>query len=340
MKVLITGGAGFIGVNTAYYYAQKKHDVIILDNFSRLGNRDNISWLKKNARKKPSVVEADLRDPRGLKKIVNSADIIFHFAGQVTVTKSVQNPMDDFENNLLGTLNLLEAIRISKSKAVLLYSSTNKVYGALDHLQIAEKKTRYEFTNLPKGVPETTPLDFYSPYGCSKGASDQYIRDYHRIYGLRTIVFRQSCIYGPHQFGIEDQGWVAWFIIAVLTGKPITIYGNGKQVRDLLYIDDLLNAFDLATTHIEKTQGSIYNIGGGAKNTLSVWYEFLPILTRLLKKKIPVIFADIRPGDQPIYISDISKAKRDFDWQPKISVENGIELLYAWILQHKKLFLS
>jgi CDP-paratose 2-epimerase len=212
------------------------------------------------------------------------------------------------------------------------------VYGELEDLKIIEGKTRYEFKDLKNGVSEERILDFHSPYGCSKGCADQYVRDYARIYGINTIVFRQSCIYGPHQFGVEDQGWVAWFIIALTLGKKITIYGNGKQVRDLLFIEDLIEAYDLAAKNIKRTKGQIYNIGGGNKNIVSVWFDFRPILEELFKRKIDAKFSNWRPGDQPIYVSDIRKAKRDFGWEPRTNVRQGIKKLYDWVSANKKSF--
>ncbi len=337
--VLITGGAGFIGINTADYYVKKNHNIIILDNFSRKGVEKNVSWFKKTHKKGYSIVKYDLKkkSPK-LDSIVAKADIIFHFAGQVAVTTSVINPYDDFLTNALGTINLLEAIRKSSKKPILIYSSTNKVYGDLEGISIKELKTRYAFKNLPKGIDERTQLDFHSPYGCSKGCSDQYIRDYSRIYGIKSVVFRQSCIYGPHQYGFEDQGWVAWFLIAGFLGRKLTIYGNGKQVRDLLHIQDLIRAYDLAIKNINKTHGQIYNIGGGSANSLSIWLEFGPLLEKYLQKKIAVKFAKTRPGDQAIFISDNSKAKKDFGWTPKINLEEGIKSLYEWIKENESDF--
>lgn len=330
--ILITGGAGFIGTNAALYYLKKGWKVTVLDNFSRQGSRENGKYLKKQGKKNIQIVEADIRtDQKILQKVVKNCDVVLHLAGQVAVTKSVKNPRDDFESNALGTLNLLEAVRLSKSNPVFLYSSTNKVYGNLENLKIKKTGTRYEFVDQVFGVSEKQLLDFHSPYGCSKGAADQYVRDYHRIYGLNTVVFRQSCIYGPYQFGIEDQGWVAWFLIALKKHKKITIYGDGKQVRDLLYIDDLLNAYDLAIKNIKKTRGQIYNIGGGIRNTISVWYDFKPILENLYNQKISVDFSEWREGDQRLYVSDIRKAKKDFGWTPQISYNNGIRILYKWI---------
>lgn len=330
MKILITGGAGFIGINTAAYFLKKGNDVSIYDNLSRKGSRVNLTWIKKQY-SRVRFTEGDIRNFAKLSKEVEGKDVVFHFAGQVAVTTSVENPRQDFEANVLGTFNVLEAVRLSRSKPIVIDSSTNKVYGELENIEVIEKKTRYEFKNLKHGVSEDMNLDFHSPYGCSKGAADQYVRDYARIYGLKTIVFRQSCIYGPHQFGIEDQGWVAWFLIAIHLNKPIVIYGNGKQVRDLLYIDDLIKAFDLAIKHIDKTKGQVYNIGGGPNNSISIWLEFKPLLEKLTGRRIKEAFSSLRPGDQPIYISNIEKAKRDFGWQPKIDIDEGIKRLYSWI---------
>jgi CDP-paratose 2-epimerase len=209
----------------------------------------------------------------------------------------------------------------------------------MEDVRVSETATRYHYADLLHGVPETMPLDFHSPYGCSKGAGDQYARDYYRIYGLPSVVFRQSCIYGPRQFGVEDQGWVAWFIIAVLSGRPITIYGNGKQVRDLLYIDDLLNVYDVALERIDTAAGQVYNIGGGPNSTISVWKEFQPILERYLETDIPVKMSDWRPGDQRVYISDIRKARSDLGWQPEVGVEDGIRRLIEWAKENQEIFL-
>jgi len=337
--VLITGGAGFIGINTASHYINKNFKVIILDNFSRKGVEKNIEWFKKSHKKGYSIIKYDLRHKSSrLDSIVREADIIFHFAGQVAVTTSVLEPYDDFLTNALGTLHLLESIRKSKKNPILVYSSTNKVYGDLEGIAVKELKTRYAFKELLKGVDEKAPLDFHSPYGCSKGCADQYIRDYSRIYGIRSVVFRQSCIYGPHQYGYEDQGWVAWFLIAGVLGKKISIYGSGKQVRDLLHVDDLIRAYDLAINNIKITNGQIYNIGGGYDNSLSIWLEFGPLLESLLKKKLNVKFAKTRPGDQAIFIADTTKAKRDFGWKPKINLTKGIKNLYEWIKENESEF--
>ena len=341
MKYLITGGAGFIGSNLVNTLLERGDNVVVFDNLSRNGSKFNVKWLKKTHGNNLSLVDGDTRlEYNVLAKIVRNVDVIVHLAAQVAVTTSVKNPREDFEINALGTFNLLEAVRNSGNNPILIYSSTNKVYGDLADLKIIEKTGRYEFSNTKWGISEERNLDFHSPYGCSKGTADQYVRDYARIYGLNTIVFRQSCIYGPRQFGVEDQGWVAWFLIALTLRKNITIYGNGKQVRDLLYIDDLIRAYDLAIKNITTTKGQIYNIGGGKDNTISIWHEFKPILEELFGRKINANFSDFRPGDQPIFISDIRKAKNDFGWEPKIKVKQGIGKLFSWIQNNKKLFSS
>jgi CDP-paratose 2-epimerase len=336
IRILITGGAGFIGTNAAIYYLKKGVNVTIFDNFSRKGSKRNAEFVSKEFKNNLQIIQGDIRDSGSeIDKLVRNSDLILHLAGQVAVTTSVDNPSEDFEINSLGTLNILESIRKSGNNPLLIYSSTNKVYGDLKGVKIIEKDTRYEFKELPFGVSEEMNLDFYSPYGCSKGAADQYVHDYARIYGLNTIVFRQSCIYGPHQFGIEDQGWLAWFMIAALKNELITIYGNGKQVRDALYVDDLILAYDKAFSNIKQTKGQIYNIGGGKNNSISIWKEFSPVLEGFFKKKINTLSGQARLGDQEIYISDIRKSKKDFFWEPKIDLNSGLNRLYAWIVNNK-----
>ena len=253
---------------------------------------------------------------RTLCRAAESADVIYHLASQVAVTTSVQDPRHDFEANALGTFNVLEAARLSGRRPIVLYASTNKVYGGMEDVAVVEGETGYSYRDYPYGIPETYPLDFHSPYGCSKGAGDQYVRDYARIYGLPTVVLRQSCIYGPRQFGVEDQGWVAWFLIAAVTGQPITIYGDGKQVRDVLWVDDLLDLYDMVIEQIDVAAGQVYNVGGGPGNTLAVWQELGPMLTRLMGDEIPVAHDDWRPGDQHIFVADIRKAERELGWRP------------------------
>jgi CDP-paratose 2-epimerase len=339
MTILITGGAGFIGTNLADALLRDGMHVTLYDNLSRRGSGDNVVWLQQRHGERVRFIQGDVRDAEAMNHAVLDAEVIYHLASQVAVTTSVQNPREDFEINALGTVNMLEAARASGANPIILYASTNKVYGGLEDLQIVEDATRYRYADKPHGVPETQPLDFHSPYGNSKGAGDQYTRDYARIYGMRTVVFRQSCIYGPRQFGIEDQGWLAHMCIAARLGRTIHIYGDGKQVRDVLYVDDLVRAFRLATEQIEVTRGRIYNIGGGPVNTLSIWAEFAPILERLAGQKARVTHAPWRPGDQRVYVSDIRKAQAEFGWSPQISAEAGIERLWRWVDEHAGLFM-
>lgn len=341
MKILITGGAGFIGINLAKKMLKMGENVIVIDNFFRSGTLENIKWLEKQKLPgKLTIITLDLRiDWQRLKEIIDSyqVDALYHLAGQVAVTTSVTNPREDFEINALGTFNVLEAIRLSKRKPLIIYTSTNKVFGGMEDVEIVEREKDYIYKDFPLGIPEDRLLDFHSPYGCSKGAADQYVRDYGRIYSLKTVVFRQSAIYGPHQMGVEDQGWVAWFTIAAICDKKITIYGNGKQVRDVLFIDDLVKAFRSATDNINRTAGQIFNIGGGPNFKMSL-LECLDMLEKLLGKKIELTFDKCRPGDQPVYISDIRKAKAEFGWEPAIGPQEGVKRLFEWVFANKDLF--
>jgi CDP-paratose 2-epimerase len=340
-RYLVTGGAGFIGCNYVHRLLARDDQVVVFDNLSRRGSRANVAWLHaEHGDEALHVLVRDVRDAKALSEAVESVDVVVHLAGQTAVTTSVEDPRSDFEQNALGTLNALEAARLSGASPVFLYASTNKVYGGMEDMKVIEKTTRYAYEDLPLGIPESQPLDFHSPYGCSKGAGDQYVRDYGRIYGLRTVVFRQSCIYGPRQMGVEDQGWVAWFIIAAVTGEPITIYGDGKQVRDVLYIEDLLDVYDAAIDGIDSVAGEIYNIGGGPMHTMSIWTEFRPILEGLVGRAIPVSHRDWRPGDQTIYVSDIRKAARELGWQPETGVEEGLQRLFEWVAANRVLFLG
>lgn len=342
MKTLITGGAGFIGANLAHRLIGHGENVTVFDNLSRRGAERNLAWLHQtHGHDAFRFTQADLRDYAALTEAAQGADVVYHLAGQTAVTTSVTNPRDDFENNALGTFNALEATRAARDAGadpIFLYTSTNKVYGGMEDVVIAEQDQHYVYRDFPGGIDESRPLDFHSPYGCSKGAGDQYTRDYARIYGLRTVVLRQSCIYGYRQFGVEDQGWVAWFIIAAITGKPITIYGDGKQVRDVLFIEDLLDLYDAVVTHSDVAAGEVYNVGGGPEHTMSIWTEFGPILERLMERPVAVSYSDWRPGDQRIYVSNIDKARRELDWSPQIGVQAGIERLYNWIVTNRHLF--
>lgn len=335
----ITGGAGFIGSNYVFRLLKRGENVTIYDNLSRSGAARNIAWLKENFGESAfNLVQADVRDAESVLVASKKADVFVHLAGQVAVTTSVVNPREDFEINAQGTFNVLEAARLNGRDPVFLYSSTNKVYGGMDDVNVIERNGRWEYENLPFGAAESQPLDFHSPYGCSKGTGDQYVRDYHRIYGLRSVVLRQSCIYGPRQFGVEDQGWVAWMIIAAVTGKSISIYGDGKQIRDLLHVYDLNDGYDAVIAAIDNVKGEIFNMGGGPTNTMSIWKEFGPRLEKLLGKTIPVTYGEWRPGDQKVFVADIRKAKNAFGWAPKYSVDAGVEQLFGWVNDNKKLF--
>jgi CDP-paratose 2-epimerase len=335
----VTGGAGFIGSNYVHRLLERGEKVTVYDNFSRAGVKRNLEWLQETFGEKSfNVIVGDVRDAALLTESVKGSDVIVHLAGQVAVTTSVLDPRDDFESNALGTFNVLEAARVSGGNPIFIYASTNKVYGGMEDVALTEEPTRWRYKDLTNGCPESQPLDFHSPYGCSKGTGDQYVRDYARIYGLRSVVFRQSCIYGPRQFGVEDQGWLAWFIIAAVMGRPITIYGDGKQARDALHVYDLLDAYDAAIARIDRVKGSVYNIGGGPQNVISVWAEFGPMLEKLLGRSIPAARGDWRPGDQRVFYADIRKAERELGWKPKINVHQGIEMLFEWVEKNKNLF--
>ncbi|GJM41615.1 MAG: CDP-paratose 2-epimerase [Ardenticatenaceae bacterium] len=338
MKLFITGGAGFIGCNSADYFLQQGHDVVVFDNLSRKGGPANLEWLQARHGERLQFVSGDVRDYASLVAAISGAEAVLHLASQVAVTTSVQNPREDFEINALGTFNVLEAVRHECPDAAVLYASTNKVYGGMEGAKVVLQNGRYCYANFPNGIPETYPLDFHSPYGCSKGAGDQYMLDYGRIYGLKTMVFRQSCIYGPRQFGIEDQGWVAHFVIATIKNRPITIYGDGKQVRDLLHVQDLVRAYELGFQKIESLRGEAFNIGGGAANTLSIWTEFGPFLAELAGHEPLVTRADWRPGDQRVFIADIGKIGKWLGWQPTISPQQGIRALFDWVSANPDLF--
>ncbi len=339
MHYLITGGAGFIGSNYAHRLIKRGEQVTIYDNLSRRGAERNLAWLRDTLGSQSfSFIHGDVRDAALLTTAIRRCDVVVHLASQVAVTTSVQHPREDFDVNVQGTFNVLEAVRLVEQPPIMLFASTNKVYGGMESLIITEQETRYAYRDYPHGIPESFPLDFHSPYGCSKGSGDQYVRDYSRVYNLPTVVFRQSCIYGPRQFGIEDQGWVAWFVIAAVLGRPITIYGDGKQVRDVLYVEDLLDAYDAAIAHIDRAAGQIYNVGGGPERQLSVWAEFRPLLESLVGHPIPVKYDAWRTGDQRIYVSDIRKAARFLGWQPQVGVRDGITRLYRWVVENQHLF--
>jgi CDP-paratose 2-epimerase len=335
-SILITGGAGFIGVNAAQYFGEKGWQVTLIDNLYRPSAPFNLKWLQGQV---PIQFEKiDIRDNKAVERIVKATcpDVLLHLAAQVAVTTSVNNPREDFEINALGTLNLLEALRKFSPDSFFINASTNKVYGKMADIGICEKRGRYEYATLAYGVDETAALDFHSPYGCSKGAADQYTIDYARIYGLRTTTIRQSCIYGPHQFGIEDQGWVAWFTIAAVLEKPITVYGDGKQVRDVLHVKDLCRAYEAVLINQTFSAGQAFNVGGGPGNTLSL-LELLDFLETRLAKKIVITRTDWRPGDQPVFVCNLNKARKILRWEPEISVQSGISTLLRWVMENKSL---
>ncbi len=337
MRVLITGGAGFIGTNCALRFAEEGHEVCVFDNLSRRGSAANIEYLKQHGLKQ--FVYGDVRSYDDVLHTLRPGfDVVIHLAAQVAVTTSVERPRHDFEVNALGTFNVLEGLRTACPDAFLIYASTNKVYGELSNIAVEERNGRYQFVDTA-GVSEAHPIDFHSPYGCSKGAADQYVRDYARIYGLRAVVFRQSCIYGPWQFGIEDQGWVAWFTIAAALGLPITIYGDGKQVRDVLYVDDLADVFRAAIANPEAAQGKIYNIGGGPENQISL-LELLEKLRAMLGKDIEYSFGPWRPGDQKVFVCDISRVKAELRWEPQTTIDEGLEKLVKWVADNQEIIRS
>lgn len=331
--VLITGGAGFIGTNLANRLIRLGYPVTIFDNLSRPGVENNLKWLKQQHGNKLNIIIADVRDRFAVEEAVRNVSHIFHLAAQVAVTTSLLNPAYDYSVNVRGTVNLLEAIRKSGHKPSLIFTSTNKVYGNLSDIDIVKNTTRYlpgdRNINKP-GINEMRRLDFHSPYGSSKGAADQYVLDYARSFGLRNIAFRMSCIYGEHQFGTEDQGWVAHFILKALKHDEIVLFGDGMQVRDVLFADDLVDAFLLAWKDIDKFQGEVFNMGGGPENSISL-LELIELLENLLGKPVAKRFEEWRKGDQKYYISDTSKFNRATGWKPVIPVRQGIRILFDWL---------
>ena len=335
--ILVTGGAGFIGANAALHFAETGWRVVILDNLSRRGSNLNLEWLKGIA--PVEFRRVDVRDPAGVRAVVaeEKPSAILHLAGQVAVTTSLIDPRADFEINALGTLNVLEAVRGEVPEALVLYASTNKVFGRMDDVGVEERNGRYELKDLPEGVSENERLDFHSPYGCSKGAADQYVLDYHKSFGLRTVVFRQSCIYGQRQLGVEDQGWVAWFLIAAVMGREITVYGDGKQIRDLLHVDDLIALYDTAIAQPDVVAGKAYNVGGGPENTLSI-NELLGLIRSEFGLQPEISRGPWRVGDQPVFVTNIAKASRELGWTPKVQCASGVKRLMCWIQDNRSLF--
>lgn len=337
MKNLIRGGAGFVGTNLAAELLRRGEKVVVLDNLSRRGTEHNLAWLQGLGHENFTFLRGDIRDKSTVADAADGADAVFHLAAQVAVTTSITDPRLDFEVNALGTLNVLEACRALSPKPALIFTSTNKVYGGLEYLTIEQNEERYTIPSLPEGLPEDVILDFHSPYGCSKGSADQYVRDYARIYGLPSVVFRMSCIYGPHQFGNEDQGWVMHFAATCLKGREVTIYGDGKQVRDILYVDDLVRAFLLAREKSRETPGLILNIGGGPRNALPI-NDVLRMAEERGTPASSISYGPWRWGDQKVYISSIAKVGAVLDWKPTISCQEGVERIFNWAEKNLELF--
>ncbi len=337
MRTLITGGSGFVGTNLAASLLRDGGEVLILDSLARPGVEENLRWLRDTFGRRVAVEIGDVRNRTLVRCAVSRADAVFHFAAQVAVTTSLDDPIDDFEVNAGGTLNVLEAIRARRTPPPLVFTSTNKVYGALDDVALRRGNRRYEAVEdcVAAGIGESRPLDFHSPYGCSKGAADQYVRDYARTYGLPTIVFRMSCIYGPHQFGTEDQGWVAHFLIQALRDQPITVYGDGRQVRDLLFAGDLVDAFRRAMSRMSTEAGQAFNIGGGPANSVSL-LELLDLIGEITGREPTVRFDGWRPGDQKYYVSDTSRFERATGWRPATDVRRGLQRLAEWLQRDRR----
>jgi CDP-paratose 2-epimerase len=347
VKILITGGAGFLGSHIAEFYDDKGDEVTVVDNLSRSlttnlpkhASMYNWNYLKQN-HKNVKLVRGDIRNLETLSPF-KEVDIIYHAAAQVAVTTSLVKPWEDFENNAIGTFNVLETARNAKTEPIVIYMSTNKVYGAnINNIPVREKKTRYAYagSKYSQGIPEEFPIDHceHTPYGCSKLCGDLYTQEYSHIYGLRTGVFRMSCIYGDRQLGTEDQGWLGWFIIATLLGKPITIFGDGKQVRDVLFISDAITAYD-AFVNSKSLSGEVFNLGGGVEHNISVM-EALDAIERITGNKPAISHSNWRAGDQKVYISDTSKAKTKLDWSPRVTTNAGIKKLINWTRANIDLF--
>jgi CDP-paratose 2-epimerase len=334
---LITGGAGFVGTNLADRLLSDGERVVVLDNVSRLGVEENVRFLTARHGARVDIEEADVRDRSAVAQAVRGAERVYHLAGQVAVTTSLEDPVDDFSTNIQGTFNVLEEVRAQRRPVPLLFTSTNKVYGCLDDVRLIERETRYEPADpgiLRRGIGERRSLQFSTPYGCSKGAADQYVVDYSHSYGLATVVFRMSCIYGTHQMGNEDQGWVAHFLIRALEGEPISVYGDGKQVRDVLYVDDLVDALRRAGDAAEDLAGRAFNIGGGPRNSISL-IDLLDLIGELRGEQPAVEHGNWRQGDQRFYVSDTAAFATATGWQPRVAPEQGIARLHAWLAEQR-----
>lgn len=336
MKLLITGGCGFLGSNLASDALARGDELVVFDNLYRNGSRENLTWLQTQG--KFTFEHGDTRNQNDITRVIQSfkPDAIFHLAGQVAMTTSIANPRMDFEVNVMGTHNLLEAVRQHAPNAIVVYSSTNKVYGDLEQYTYSETETRFQCIERPNGFNEQTQLDFHSPYGCSKGAADQYMLDYARIFGLKTVVFRHSSMYGGRQFATYDQGWVGWFCQKTvetskgLLKEPFTISGTGKQVRDVLHADDMKRLYMAAVNHIDSAKGQAFNIGGGIENSLSL-LELFALLEKIANVKLRYTKLPVRESDQRVFVSDLAKAKQLLNWQPMVSAQEGVARMLEWV---------
>ena len=334
---VVTGGAGFVGTNLADGLLRAGYKVRILDNLSRDGVEQNLAFLRQKHRNRLEFLEADVRDPAAVSAALQGARQVFHLAGQVAVTHSLDDPQHDLAVNGVGTLNVLEAARAMREPPGVLFASTNKVYGDLGRVALRQTNQRHEPADADlaaSGVSEAMPLDFHSPYGCSKGVADQYVLDYARSYGIPTVVFRMSCIYGPHQHGTEDQGWVAHFVLQALRKRPITVYGDGKQVRDVLFVEDLVDAMLRARDRIAELSGTAFNIGGGPANSTSL-LELIDRIEALEERPLDVRFEPWRTGDQRWYVSDPHAFRERTGWRPRVAVDEGVTRLHAWLAEHR-----
>ncbi|MBF0571560.1 MAG: NAD-dependent epimerase/dehydratase family protein [Candidatus Omnitrophica bacterium] len=347
MKIIITGGAGMIGSHCAEHFAKKKHEVVVIDNLLRssiFGSKEKsveYNWQYLKNIPKIKLLKKDVRDREDMARTFRQErpDLVIHTAGQPGVKHSLEYPFEDYEINSTGTINVLEALRKANKKGMFIYTSTNKVYGNnVNQIPIKSLAKSYAFKSI-KGVNERFSIDLtgHTPYGVSKLAGDLYAQDYAQIYNLKSAIFRMSCIYGTRQFGFEDQGWLAWFAIRFFLGKPVTIYGDGKQVRDILWVDDLIKAFEAFMSRDFRYKGEVFNMGGGEKYTISL-LELIAALEKISGKKIKIQFGSWRKFDQKVYVSDITKAGRLLNWRPTISVQEGIQRLYHWVSQNAALF--
>ena len=327
-SVLVTGAAGFIGANLVRTLVDLGVEVTALDNLSRPGSGANAEALRREVGTGLRFLEADVGDEAAVHGAVAGVDAIVHLAGQTAVTSAVADPRRDFLDNCVGTFHVLDAARRSVREPIVLYASTNKVYGPLDDLEVVEEPDRYRFADLDHGIDERRPVDLVSPYACSKGAGEQYVVDFARTYGVRTVAFRQSCVYGSHQLGHEDQGWLAWFVAATAADRPITIFGDGKQVRDLLHVSDLIACYGAAVANIDRAAGRVYNVGGGPANALAVWWQVREVLESAFERELPApTFAAPRLGDQKVFVADCRKARDELGWWPTVAADDGIRRL-------------